>query len=88
MKAARFSREFCEFVLRQCQEAGFPCLPDPEDPIVSIRYIGNMWHAMDGESQLQKLGRFAEDLGIVECTIKRHRCIRLSRANMLLDAGE
>lgn len=78
------STDFHGFVLRNCQELGFPCIPDVADPIVSVHYIAKAWCGVEGNSQVAAYVNAAESKGLVVCKIRRHACIRLSAAGQLV----
>lgn len=70
--------EFGAFTLKDCREKKFPCLPNPLDPVLSIRYLAEEWAQLTGDKAFAELGNRAELLGLVVCTLNRHRCIRMS----------
>lgn len=72
------------FVLKQCQEAGYPCVPDLNDPIVAVKYIVTKWLGHDGRNSIEEYVNRAINLGFVCCEIKRHQCMRLSDAHKLV----
>lgn len=72
------SSEFGAYAVKDCREKGFPCLPDPDNPVLSIRYLAEEWAQLSGDKAFADMGNRAEALELVVCTLNRHRCIRMA----------
>ena len=74
-----------EFIIMGCL-GRYPCMPDLDDPIVSITYVAERFLCLKGKKKRGELTAIAERLEIVAVTICRQPCIRVSDVMKLVEA--
>lgn len=81
------SSQFYVHVLQDCQKSGFPCIPDVENPVVSIYYIAACWMGYTDDHSVKEIIDTAQQRGLIRCTIRRQPCIRISDSREIIIAA-
>lgn len=76
--------QFHLHVLQDCQRSGFPCIPDIDNPIVSIYYLAARWMGYTDDHGVKEIIDTAQQLGLVRCVIRRQPCVRISDCKKLI----
>lgn len=74
-------------VLQDCQNYGFPCIPDIETPVVSVYYIAARWIGHTDDHSVKDMIETARLRNLIVCTMRRQPCVRLSDSTEIIVAS-
>lgn len=74
-------------VLQDCQNYGFPCIPNIETPVVSLYYLAARWIGHTDDHSVKDMIETARVRDLIVCTIRRQPCIRLSDSTEIIMAS-